>query len=117
MPEFYIANFANFTKPKGGTELCFLLGSELDDGRGRGRERADPGSARALTEPQPIVVDRIRRQAARPGRAGRRKPKINGKEVTVVGTVKGLKSLAAPWVFCSLIPPDNCSGFSLPRTT
>ena len=32
----------------------------------------------------------------------RQRPKINGKEVTVVGTVKGLKSLAAPWVFCSL---------------
>jgi putative ABC transport system permease protein len=29
------------------------------------------------------------------------KPKINGREVTVVGTVKGLRSLAAPWVFCS----------------
>ena len=30
MPELYIANFANFTKPAGGTELCFLLGSKLD---------------------------------------------------------------------------------------
>src|SRR6516164_8871105 len=29
--ELYIANFANFTKPRGGTELCFLLGSSLDD--------------------------------------------------------------------------------------
>src|SRR5215510_4772925 len=32
MPERYIANFANFTKPVGGTELCFLLASNLDDG-------------------------------------------------------------------------------------
>src|SRR6476646_3068155 len=32
MPEQYIANFANFTKPFGGTELCFLLGSGLDYG-------------------------------------------------------------------------------------
>src|SRR5438477_4535458 len=27
--ELYIANFANFTKPTGGTELCFLLGSSM----------------------------------------------------------------------------------------
>src|SRR5437667_645473 len=31
MPEFYICNFGNFTKPVGGTELCYLLGSRLDD--------------------------------------------------------------------------------------
>src|SRR4029077_7633713 len=30
MPELFIANFANFTKPVGGTELCFLLGFILD---------------------------------------------------------------------------------------
>src|SRR5207248_5069919 len=30
MPEFYIANFGNFTKPVGGTELCYLLGSRMD---------------------------------------------------------------------------------------
>src|SRR5215213_9853442 len=30
--ELYFANFANFTKSAGGTELCFLLGSKLDDG-------------------------------------------------------------------------------------
>src|SRR5437763_17119087 len=29
MPEQYIANFANFTKTTGGTELCFLLSSVL----------------------------------------------------------------------------------------
>src|SRR4051794_13426649 len=30
MPEVFIANFANFNKPTGGTELCFLLGSRMD---------------------------------------------------------------------------------------
>src|SRR5580658_6060310 len=28
LPELYIANFGSFTKPTGGTELCFLLGSK-----------------------------------------------------------------------------------------
>ena len=30
--ELYIANFANFTKPEGGTELCYLLGINLNNG-------------------------------------------------------------------------------------
>ena len=28
--ETFMANFGNFQKPEGGTELCFLLGSQLD---------------------------------------------------------------------------------------
>src|SRR5580692_1674958 len=32
MPEQYIANYARLIKPSGGTEMCFLLGSVLDDG-------------------------------------------------------------------------------------
>src|SRR5439155_7252430 len=42
------------------------------------------------------------------------KPKINGKEVTLVGTVKGLKSLAAPWVFCNLHTARQLMGPLLP---
>ena len=49
MPELYIANFANFTKPTGGTELCFLLGSELDDGAA--------GAATLLTKDQREAPD------------------------------------------------------------
>src|SRR5215471_6549988 len=42
--ELYIANFANFTKPTGGTELCFLLGSNTDYGAA--------GAATVLTREQ-----------------------------------------------------------------
>ena len=45
MPELYIANFANFTKPVGGTELCFLLGSELDDDAAGAADRAHHASS------------------------------------------------------------------------
>src|SRR6187401_1682416 len=30
-PEEFIATFANYTRVGGGTELCYLLGSKLDD--------------------------------------------------------------------------------------
>ncbi len=119
MPEMYVANFGNFAKPEGGTELCFLLGSVLDDGAAGAADVLTAEQRVALTEPFAIIVDEsdIARFALdKPG-----KPKINGHEVKVVGTVKGLKSLAAPWVFCSLptarqllsflVPPDHVTYF------
>src|SRR5262249_29008819 len=57
MPEQYIANFANFTKPKGGTELCFLLGSDLDDGAAGAATMLTSDQRVALTMPNAIIVD------------------------------------------------------------
>jgi putative ABC transport system permease protein len=113
MPEFYIANFGNFTKPVGGTELCYLLGSRLDsDARGPA-EVLTPELRNALTERDTIVVDESDVERLKlnypSGHA-----KINGKEVRLVGTVKGLKSLAAPWVFCSLDTARHLLGFIMP---
>jgi putative ABC transport system permease protein len=115
--EFYIANFANFTKPTGGTELCFLLGSLLDDNAAGAATLLTKEQREALTLPYSVIMDEsdVHRLALDSPDGG--KPKINGHEVTVVGTVRGLKSLAAPWMFCSLhtarqllsflLPPDN----------
>ena len=111
--ELYIANFANFTKPGGGTELCFLLGSVLDDGAAGAADVLTREQRVALTEPLTIVVDESDIERLWLDR-GNGKPKINGKEVTVVGTVKGIKSLAAPWMFCSLHTARQLMGFLLP---
>ena len=114
MPEFYIANFGNFTKPVGGTELCYLLGSRLDeDARGTAGVLT-PELRAALTERDTIVIDESdvgRLKLDHPSK----KAKINGKEVRLVGTVKGQKSLAAPWVFCSLDTARHLLGFLLPQ--
>lgn len=114
MPEEYIANFGNFTKPHGGTELCFLLGSNLDPDSLAAANVLTPELRSALSEPFTIIVDESdmkRLGISGPGA----KPKINGKEVTVVGTVKGLRSLAAPWVFCSIHTARQLMGMLLPR--
>ena len=113
MPEYYIANFANFTKPVGGTELCFILASPLDDGAAGAATLLTKDQREALTMPNAIIVDESdvkRLELKAPDGA---KPKINGKVVTVVGTVKGLKSLAAVG-FCSL-PRELWA--SIPATT
>jgi putative ABC transport system permease protein len=120
-PEPFVANFANFFKPEGGTELCFLLGSKLEPDSAGAADVLTPELRYKLTEPFAVVVDEsdLKRlgmdtyDASDPDK----KPKINGREVRLVGTVKGLKSLAAPWVFCSdytarvlmgaMLPPDH----------
>jgi putative ABC transport system permease protein len=113
MPERYIANFANFTKSTGGTELCFLLASVLDDGAAGAAKLLTPEQRYALTMPNAIIVDESDwKRLGLDTTDG--KPKINGKEVMIVGTVKGLKSLAAPWVFCSLHTARQLLGFLLP---
>lgn len=113
MPEQYIANFANFTKPIGGTELCFLLGSLLDDGTSGAATLLTKEQREALTMPYAIVVDESDvKRLALDSKDG--EPKINGKKVHLVGTVKGLRSLAAPWVFCSLHTARQLMGPMLP---
>jgi putative ABC transport system permease protein len=113
LPEQYIANFANFTKPTGGTELCFLLATRLDAESVAAATVLTPELRTALSEPFTVVVDESDAAKLRLDHPYGR-PKINGKEVTVVGTVKGLKSLAAPWVFCSLHTARQLLGFLLP---
>src|SRR5688572_17640430 len=122
-PEPFVANFANFFKPKGGTELCFMLGSKLEPDSAGAADVLTPELRYRLTEPFAIVVDESDLKRLGLGLDDYDptdpddKPKINGWEVRLVGTVKGLKSLAAPWVFCSdytartimgtMLPPDH----------
>lgn len=111
--ELYIANFANFTKPAGGTELCYLLGSKLDDDAAGAPVVLTRAQRDLLTMPGAIIVDEsdmTRRLGVKVGDT----TKINGKDVRVVGTVKGLKSLAAPWVLCSEYTARHLLGFLLP---
>jgi putative ABC transport system permease protein len=113
MPEQYIANYASFTKPTGGTEMCFLLGSVLDDGAAGSATVLTREQRAALTMPNAIIVDESDMKRFGLDKPDG-KPKINGKEVNVVGRVKGLKSLAAPWVFCSLHTARQLVGLMLP---
>ncbi len=116
-PELYIANFANFTKSSGGTELCFLLGSKLDGNAAGTATLLTYEQREALTMRNAIIVDESDVKRLGLNTTDGAEPKINGHKVRLVGTVKGLKSLAAPWIFCNLdtarllmgpmLPPDH----------
>ncbi len=111
--ELIIANFGNFTKPTGGTELCFLLGSKMDDDAAGAATVLTKKQREDLTMRYAIVVDEsdVKRLGLDNPEG---KAKINGKDVQLVGTVKGLKSLAAPWIFCNLDTARQLMGPLLP---
>lgn len=100
--EIYLQGFAYWTKPGGGSELCMVIGSSLeDDALGLLSDlRERPALRKLLTEPGAIVIDE-----SEFGRLGVSKvgdmAKIADYNVRVVGTIRGVKSLAGPYVFCS----------------
>jgi putative ABC transport system permease protein len=100
MPELHYIAFADWTKLHGGSNLCMVIGSSLAPNACGAVDAYTAEHRAALSEPMTIVVDES--DMPRLGLDGvGSKGKVNGLEVRLVGTVRGLKSLAAPWIFCS----------------
>lgn len=99
--EIYIQGFSYWTKPDGATELCLVVGFRLDDNAlGRVRELT-PELCSLLTEPNSVVIDES--DVGRLGLTGVGDwAEVTGRRVRVVGLSKGCKSLAGPYVFCSI---------------
>jgi putative ABC transport system permease protein len=100
-PELFLANYANVTRPDGGMERCYVLGSSMAPNAAGAADVLTPELRNALSMPNSIVIDESDLKRMNLKAVGDT-VKISGVEVTLVGTVKGIKSLAAPWVFCSL---------------
>ena len=100
-PELFLANYASVTRSDGGMERCYILGSSLDPGCAGAADVLSDQNLSDLTLPDSIVIDESDLERLTLEGPGSR-TKINGVEVTLVGTVKGMKSLAAPWIMCSL---------------
>jgi putative ABC transport system permease protein len=99
--EIYLQGFAYWSKPNGGRELCMVIGSRLaEDALGKVAELT-PEHCSQLTEPGTCVVDVS--DLERLGIQGvGDTAEISGMRVKVVGLTHGLKSLAGPYVFCSV---------------
>ncbi len=121
--EPYLQAFCYWDKPTGGMELCLVIGTRLGpDAFGPIRQLTTSHRTK-LAEIGAVVVDR-----GEFGRLGITKvgqtAEINGKRVRVVGTVTGLRSLAGPYVFCSvetartlIRPPADQVTFLLGKTS
>jgi putative ABC transport system permease protein len=99
--EVYLQGFSYWSKPTGGTELCMVIGSRMGDGALGHVKELTPEMRAKLTEPGAIVVDES--DLNRLGIQGVGDiAEVTGRRVRVVGLTRGLKSLAGPYVFCSL---------------
>jgi putative ABC transport system permease protein len=116
--EFYNQGFAYLSKPQGGRELCMVIGSRLNkDSLGlldQLKERDD--LLALLTEPGAIVIDESDLSKLGVQRVGD-KANISGQTVTVVGLVRGIKSLAGPYVFCSDLTARTLLKYTPGQTT
>ena len=98
--ETYYQAFASWIKPDGGSSLCIIVGSNLDDGNLGSIKELTPEMRAALTEPNSVVVDRSElRDLGIKGEGDY--AEINKIRVRIVGLTTGLKSLAGPYVFCN----------------
>jgi putative ABC transport system permease protein len=99
--ELLLQDFRYWAKPKGGLELCIVIGSRLDDNALGAVRELTPDLRLRLTEPGAIVVDE-----GELGRLGIRgvgdMAEIGKHRVRVVGLVHGVRSLSGPYVFCSI---------------
>src|SRR5262249_38423928 len=88
-PEIFIEGFAYWVKPKGGSELCIVMGSRLeDDALGWINELTAEKRAK-LTEPGSIVVDESEFDRLGITKIGDT-AEISGQRVKVVDTIKGV---------------------------
>jgi putative ABC transport system permease protein len=101
--EVYMQGFAYWVKPApdGGSELCMVIGSRLGSGSLGAVKALTPQHRVLLTEPGSIVIDETEFERLGIERVGDH-AEVNGARVRVVGTVRGFKSLAGPYLFSSL---------------
>jgi putative ABC transport system permease protein len=114
--EPYMEGFAYWIKPTGGMELVLVIGSRLGPDSIGAIDELTPELRTALSEPYSVVIDDSEFSRLGIEKIGDH-AEILGRRVRVVGTVTGLRSLAGPYLFCSLDtarallrpPPDQCT--------
>ena len=114
--EIYLQGFSYWSKPGGGRELCMVIGSRLeDDALGRVKELT-PELRSKLTIPGNIVIDRSDMERLGVSEVGQT-AEVIGSRVRVVGVTKGIRSLAGPYVFCSVSTAQHLLRHSSDQTT
>jgi putative ABC transport system permease protein len=99
--EVYLQGFAYWSKPDGSTELCMVIGSRLGPDSLGAVDKLTPELRALLTEPGAVVIDESDKSRIGINNVGDT-AEVSGARVRVVGFTTGLKSLAGPYVFCSI---------------
>jgi len=99
--EVYLQGFSYWSKRNGGTELCMVIGSRLNEDALGVVDVLTEEHRVLLTEPGTIVIDESDKSRLGISVVGDT-AEVSGTRVKVVGFTRGLKSLAGPFVFCSI---------------
>ncbi len=99
--EPYLEGFGYWDKPTGGTELILIIGTRMAPDSLGAIKQLTPEMRSMLSEPGSVVIDESEFPRLGVTKVGD-VAEIVGKRVRIIGTVKGLRSLAGPYVFCSL---------------
>jgi putative ABC transport system permease protein len=99
--EIYLQGFSYWSKPSGGTELCCVIGTRLRPGALGVLRELTPELRARLSEPGACVVDESELERLGINGIGDI-AEVSGRRVRIVGLVHGFKSLAGPYVFCSV---------------
>lgn len=104
--EIYLQGFAYWAKQDGGSELCMVIGSRLGDDSLGAIDKLTKEHRQMLSEPGAVIIDESDK-----GRLGIKKvgdfAEVSGHRVRVVAMTTGVKSLAGPYVFCSINTARN----------
>jgi putative ABC transport system permease protein len=119
--EPYMQGFGYWDKPTGGMELCLVIGTRLGPDAFGPIQQLTAEHRALLALPGSVVVDEGEFERLGITKVGDT-TEVVGRRVRVVGTVSGLRSLAGPYVFCSietaksiLRPPPDQTTFLLAR--
>jgi putative ABC transport system permease protein len=93
--------FSFWTKPNGGSELCIVIGSRLEDGALGALKQLTPELRTLLQEPGCVVVDRSDMKRLGVQQIGDT-AQISGHRIRIVGFTDGVRSMAGPLIFCSV---------------
>ena len=99
--EIYMQGFSYWARPDGGTELCMVIGSRLGPDALGAVNKLTAEQRNLLTMPGAVIVDESDLKKLGINGIGDT-VEVSGTRVRVVSLTKGLKSLAGPYVFCSI---------------
>jgi len=99
--EGYLQGFAYWTQKNGQSDLCMVIGSRLGEDSLGALKQLKPHHRQLLTEPGTIIIDRSDKKTLGVEKIGDT-AEVAGVRVRVVDFVDEVKSLAAPYVFCSI---------------
>jgi putative ABC transport system permease protein len=120
--EVYIHSFGAFIKPDNSSDVCVVIGCNLEDNSLGGFPELTPELRVLLSEPGAVVIDESEKVKTGLHQIGdiaqiSHDPRERIRRIRLVGYTKGVKSIAGAYVFCSIETARKLLSLSPDSTT